>query len=1024
MPGWEETLQVTTSDIEGAVTGYFPGDAEFTKTVVETVAAILETGDVHRWAELKRLDAHAAKHQRIAVDYLLNLTTMLINRLCCLAPESAKKFRDICFDRIENFHNQCRDDIPQSVSRQRARFEFLHAYNVKSYASVLTLTGTLLNKGDDAQELGKRIASNHNHWFNFCHLIEFFRSVLDGVIKDVGNAAELLCSLGPSFAAVVAGLCGIKMGTSVDCAALIDQTGVTTPVWVGSVLIELLDVARRLPAAQRNAAVAASLNALASLNLSFQAGLARTVMNRVISLLPDLIDGADGAVKEEMINFLLCAVRSVDESHLVDLEFASRLVVAHCLTGSERLKALTLKWLRVMCYGPIAAPNPSAGSLFVWRSLLGLDSPVFDFVASCMGPKDFTAESAITCVCAIELIRAMLQRDSLVRAMLGKSELVPATDLLVTPRPGLSAAPLIAVLMRGFTLRKARKACCYILHQCAVRNPAAARQVLFASAHEDERSQNVTENLARVLLDSEWESQIDLNSQLCDLERIDLEALNLTESATLLNCSTASLICLNSVLETAWLFRLETQCERADAPTNVNDRLEYWLVHDNVLALSSDIKSVYHTVSARLLALLALHESSGPFSAELLGLVETSTGIINNDLEKELVAIDALFLLLDSPPADASGTVADLEYLFALKLVAQLVDEPMNRGVTLRFIQYRWTNRFVVLKRLLQSLNDRDGAQIAVGQITHLLRVVAVEILVATQLVDTDAEHTRNMRDFGTSFLVADVARGSSLIVDAVESAFALLPVNALIPKGLDFVIPEIRDPRLDESAIDANEEIVSFSALVAFVDAVVSVLVQWSVLTTEPERYEVIPFLIESVDYGNQAPLFKQCVFTKLVPRLYAMLDTDPALLPFNLRTLRLFVSEYFRTKNHITKSGIVESLCLALMPFVASAEIWMIEQDIELARQLVDVLLGFTFDVVDSKQSPASVTLPLTLLTALVATRQGFAIVEIVKELSVDRYRHQFEKVLNSTGHAQNLLAHLVDIVKQEILFKELAI
>ena len=1029
--GWEETLSLSVADIEGAIAGYFPGDADFTKTVVETMTHVLATGDLHRWAELKRLDAHAAKHQRIANDYLINLATMLLTRLCALDPETARKYRDVCLDRIENFHNQCRDDIPQSVSRQRARFEYLHAYNVKSYGAILGFAGTLLCKSEDAGELGKRIASNHNHWFNFCHLIEFLRSLVDGVAKDIASAGELLCALGPSFALVVSGLCGVRLGTSVDCPALIDQTGVVTPVWVGSVLMDVLDVARRLPAAQRQAVVAATLNALASLNLAQQAGLGRSVLNRVIALLPDLLDGSETAVREEACNVLLCAVRFVNQEwHLVDLEFASKLVLSQCAIAgsSERLKTLVLKWLRVMCYGPITAPHPAAGTLFVWRSLLALDSPVFDFVTSCLGPTEFSSETAITCSSAVELVRAILQRDSLVRAML--PDLVPATDLLVSVRPGQQVAPLVAVLMRAFKLRKSRKACSYILHQCAVRNPVAARQVLFATVLESDRRETVTENLARVLLDSEWESQVDLFSQLADLDRIDFEALNLTESAGLGNLSNVSLISLNSVLETKHMFELETACERADAPANVNDRLEYWLVPDNVLALSADVKSVYHMVSARLIALLALYESSGVFTAELLGLVETSTGIVNNDLEKEVVAIDALFVLLDSPPVDATGSVADLEYLFSLKLVAQLLDEPANRGVTLRFIQYRWTNRFAVLKHLLGWLTERDserellGVLAGVGQVTSLLKVIAVEILVATQLVDTDAEHSRNMRDFGTTFLVADVARGCSTIVDAVQMAFALLPVKSLVPKSPDFLLPELKDPRLNEAAIATNEEVVNLATLTAFVDSVVAVLVQWSALTNKPERCEVLPFLIESVDLSVHDDLLKQCVFTKLVPRLYAMLDTDAAVLAFNLRTLRVFIAEYFRAKNPITKTGIVESICLATIPFVASAEIWMIENDPDLCRQLVDVLLGFVFDVFDSKFSADAATLPLTILTALVSTRLGFTTVENVKDLSVDRYRHQFDKVLHSSGPIRDHLAALLDVVQQEVLFKELAI
>jgi hypothetical protein len=74
-------------------------------------------------------------------------------------------------------------------------------------------------------------------------------------------------------------------------------------------------------------------------------------------------------------------------------------------------------------------------------------------------------------------------------------------------------------------------------------------------------------------------------------------------------------------------------------------------------------------------------------------------------LEKSIQAIDALFLILDEPPP-CNGTVSDLEYLYALRVASQAIDESVNRRVILGFIQYRWSNRFSILRLLLDSIRD------------------------------------------------------------------------------------------------------------------------------------------------------------------------------------------------------------------------------------------------------------------------------------------------------------------------------
>ena len=1021
---WKEVLNTPSLELESAIAGFFPGDAEYSKTVVDTMESVLSSGDVHRWAELKRLDAHAAKHQRIAADYILNTTSLLINRVCLLGGEKyCKQFRDIVYDRIENFHNQCRDgdSVPQSISRVRAKHEMLHSYNVKSYASILSLVGTLLTRSDEATaaELGKRIVSNHNHWFNFGHLLDFLKSIVSSQERD------LLVALGPSICLTVSGICGIRLGTSPKCGALIDLTpGVSVSVW--TILLEMLEVgARTVPATARPVVASAALNALASLNFSLSVGLARTIINRVVSLLPQL-----GGCEEEILNFLLCASRYVDtkERQHIEYEFACRYLITQIGSSSrsksERCRVLLLKWLRFMC----CSVSTCAGSVLCFKALLGLDSNLFGFVIDCLvgsaSPESIHA--------GIELIRLLLQRDS-----------VSVANILLTPRQVVSisipVAPLAVVLMNAFNLRRTRKACSYILHQCVIRNPGGTRQVLFGTDYRDAennflRPQAVTQNIARALLDSEWETEMDLvaSSILRDFSLVDFEALNQTESVgNLGNWSNATLVSLNSVLEAEWMFGLESDYECADDPKQIANRLEYWLVSEsNILALTPEIQSVYHCVSARLMTLLAIFEASGSLAAELLGLVETSVGVLNNDLEKEIVAIDALFLLVNNLPEETStAEIADLEFLFGVKIVAQLSDESVNRQAMLRFIQYRWPNRYAILRSLLSG-EDWYAAKVEI--IVQLLKVVGIELLVASQVIDSDAEHVRNMRDFGESFLVSEVNRGRSSLMEYVFKAFTALEIKSLIPQDETFFVPDLTDPRRSDKtvAVGLNEEIMNHTVLASLSEAVVSMVVHWSLLTNEVERSEVVSFLIESIETeGNE--FWKQNIYSKIVPKLYSILQGGSSnLLAFNLRTLKKFVSQLELSKNIVTRTGIVESICLSLTPFVASAEIWMIERDHELARQVVDGLMGYSFEVIESngRVRMEAIALPLTVLRAVLATRQSFAIVEIVKDMSIDRFRSQIEKTLASTddkmASAKELVAAVIDIVEKEVLFKELAI
>jgi hypothetical protein len=313
-------------------------------------------------------------------------------------------------------------------------------------------------------------------------------------------------------------------------------------------------------------------------------------------------------------------------------------------------------------------------------------------------------------------------------------------------------------------------------------------------------------------------------------------------------------------------------------------------------------------------------------------------------------------------------------------------------------------------------------------QLAQLLHVTGVELLVAYQLVDSDAEHVRNMRDFGAKFLLSDVIRGHSRFVDMLLHAFTSLPVDKVIQRDLKFFIPSLVDPRLAGDRRGGNEEVVHWTVLTALVDSVVSVIVHWAAIANQDDKTQVVPFIIEAITDPQEGEFWDLCVYTHIVPKLYALVEGTGSLLAFNLRTLRAFVSKMSTCKNAVTKTGIVECICFALTPFVASAEIWMIENDRDLCAHVVDALLGFVFDVLEHRNvSVDTVVLPLTVLGALLATRHSFTAIEIVKDMTLDRYRHQFEKILSQDTDARvpkQLVSNLIDIVEKEILFQELAI
>jgi hypothetical protein len=124
------------------------------------------------------------------------------------------------------------------------------------------------------------------------------------------------------------------------------------------------------------------------------------------------------------------------------------------------------------------------------------------------------------------------------------------------------------------------------------------------------------------------------------------------------------------------------------------------------------------------------------------------------------------------------------------------------------------------------------------------------------------------------------------------------------------------------------------------------------------------------------------------------------------------------------LTSAGIVASICYAIAPFLGSGEIWMIEQDAVVCKSLVESVFTFTFDAAEVRLESESIVLALAVVESLVATRQGFAALDIIRELVEDKYRQSIAKVMAEKGPVADRLGSIVEIVQKEMLFKELAI
>lgn len=969
--GWKSLLEI---DIGAVVGGYFSDDPEFARVVSEVIECVLETGDVGKWSELKRLDAHASKHEKISPDYFLNLVFAIMNRVCCLGDSAVycERYLGVLFDRMEGFHNQCRDEIPMSVSQTREKYQYLHLYNAQSYGSILSLIGTVLTRSGNLP-LGKRIAANHNHWFNFSHIIDFTKSLIEAKTATT----ELWTHLGPGIFSLVSGLCGNRLGFVV-----MDSTGVdlsTQIGWIGSLAIDALEKFSSAPQKHVQCIVSA-LACLASLRYR-DPGHGASVLAVLIHMGPSLIDSPEliESVGAELLNAQICILQALELSEWADLDLESATqFVMRTLTkfpDVERICVLCLHWMRAMCL---------FGLPLAWVSLLALDSPVMDFVLCALVSGNRASVAAVAEVC-----RVLVQRDLAV--MGGKSSAQPMLSMIgvltdrTTQRP---IAPIDLLMKHAF--RRCWKACAYILHQCILRGPKI------------ELTQNTF--LGKIILDPKWEEQVDL--LYVPIDELDLAYVNETESRCLYNYSIESFLAINSVVFANWMYMLEIHAQSVDAPICVNSRLEYWLVHDNMIfpTVEPGLGTIYQSISARLLALFVLHESCGSLRLQLLGLVETATGVLNDDLNPEIVAIDALFMLLDSPPFDVTNVQNQIEYLYALKIVADALDDPVTQIPVLKFVQVRWTHRFTILRSFL----DIECTLVAVDQVAELFRVVAVELVVAGSLQSTDAEHVVNMRAFGAEFIAGDIARGRFAMIEYMERAFESLG-KFPVAFDLSFTPPELR--------FGGDSTVLVANSLGRLVDSIAAIFVEYGHLISPTERGEIFSYLIEAIrlDGSNE---YQYCIFTKLIPKLL-LCGGGP--LAFNLRMIRALLV-HTKTANVQTMGGILESLCVCVSAFVGTQDVWMLNEG-TIAKQFLKVAFEYVCTVAGNPlYDSETCVLPLTLIVSMISTHEEF--VDIVAELLASKHKAHVDKITALPGKVSELMKEIVKCLETETIFYEIGI
>jgi hypothetical protein len=1018
MSSWRETIGRSDLDLESVVGSFFPGDSEFTKAVSQCIDGVVSSGDIHKWAELKRLDAHAAKHGKIQPEQLLNMASMLMNRLCCFNGFiECSKFSNVLYDRIENFHNQSRDEIPvKTISSQNIpKYTLLYSYNVKTYASILELVATFLSKADPTTryELGKRIAANHNHWFHFGHMIEFLKSIMDQP-SNSATPSSMFVSLSGYMFEIVAGMCGLGVyhdgiGKS---TTLLEQTGVTSSGWIGNFLIDCLEFSMR-DTRMFSGPISACLNALSACVVA--GGSASSVMDRVVEIIIT-VDGLmmDQEIACEILNFMICAILQIPVSQWSSGDSFSqylcvRLVRMEFGKLSERFKTLVMKWFKINMLGERNHP----GTVYIWKCLLTMDSPVWKFVVDCIGTNtEYSKETAMTCYSAVEVVRVMFERDG-------------AIDAVV-------AGCLTRLALNAFSLRKCRKSVAYILHQCVIRNRDSVLRILY---HQTSPATSVTENIARMLLDARFEEELDLFSALRSaggLAEVELESVYQEETKIMGNFSNASLISMNSVVETHHMYKLESVAENAiTAPPN--DRLDRWIVPNNIFCglssrSTSEYSVVFHEVSGRLMALAFLFESNGVLMSNLLGLVETATGVLNNDLEKNLVAIDALFLILDNQKL-STDLMTNLEYLFALRVVADGLDDPSNRFAILQFIQFRWSRRFSVLRTLL---DDGSHIQLVPAQVACMFRIIAVEQMAANQVDDTDAEHVINMKQFGEAFITADMNKGSFAMMDFVVDSFL----------NRQLIVPDIPEELFvfDELVVGGDERnltVLNSQTLIELVDSFVALIVQWAEKIPQ-NASPVIQALMESVDPQSvNSDLFTFCFYSRLLPQFTLLISNcvEPTNLAFCLRLAKHLTHRVPGDDNPVIADGITKSLCFAIHPFIGRPEVWMIENDKNLLAKVVNTIFHFTFVVTckDVAYTPffnRTAILAVSTLASFVSTERdtrhgtGAPTVDIVKSLISDKFKLQFTNAVKLNDQLRITLNELQTLVENEILHRELGI
>jgi hypothetical protein len=502
---------------------------------------------------------------------------------------------------------------------------------------------------------------------------------------------------------------------------------------------------------------------------------------------------------------------------------------------------------------------------------------------------------------------------------------------------------------KSFKFRQCAKEVCFILQQAIVRDPRAVHQVIYGSGTDTDV---VTECLARTLLDPKFEEEVKLEN--CEFVQ------NEKNSDNFLNFSKITKISLNQFSEISNFNKL--------LKLNENN----FKIHPENPVTISRTRSVYQKTTARLMALFTLLTAPDDLAARLLGFVETSIGVLSNDLKEQLVAADALFCLVDSPPP---GTVVsesnEIEFLFLLKNIYKLINSELNQKVVIQYILYRWPTRFSTI----QSLMLAEPTELKALQLSELFNLFASELTIS----GSNPEHLKILEEFIEIFLINEISKGESGILEIITKYSKFQNFENLKKSIFNFLI-----------LIKNNKNEINCNLIE-------------NLFGTLKHHHELMNLLLPD-----------------FVPNLLLAVDQSKPNLSFSLRCIkhliRLFDSIEFEPHSEETESGIVQSLAVCVYPFIeAESEIWMISKN----SKLIEIFFNFSIKFKNYKI--------LLILISITTISFNPIINELIIQLPVDRLRNCVgvpDQKMNEQDKFDFYFAELVHVVKDQVLHIELGI